>query len=357
MNKYLKISIVALVCLVCGSPLFSAVKFTPVPNTPLFREFIADPYAPASKFHIVSALTEDSIPNTIYHAEDNQYVEIPFKSEGQANYFNMKAGANIGFLRFEAGFFQIEIYLNGGLNAIFELEGATDLLGFDGFYSAGLSIRLWDVVALQAGIHHFSGHWGDEILAKMAEINPSANLGTMSLLEYTRDNSWLISLSIEPIKTLRFYTAFEIPMQAAWIRPAAHVPSFAVKPKEADKPLYEHIANQEGVTPVEYSDSYLAMRIQAGTEVKFPLLSVGSFFVAGDIQFHQDGQTNHQVNSYDSDNPWEITLSVGGGFEFNQSYFDRRLRIEAFYHYGRFPLLNFFYQRGHYITVGFSVNG
>lgn len=114
MNKYLKISIVALVCLVCGSPLFSAVKFTPVPNTPLFREFIADPYAPASKFHIVSALTEDSIPNTIYHAEDNQYVEIPFKSEGQANYFNMKAGANIGFLRFEAGFFQIEIYLNGG---------------------------------------------------------------------------------------------------------------------------------------------------------------------------------------------------------------------------------------------------
>ncbi|MFA6822128.1 MAG: hypothetical protein WCR26_08070, partial [Sphaerochaetaceae bacterium] len=178
-----------------------------------------------------------------------------------------------------------------------------------------------------------------------------------SLLEYTRDNSWMLSLSIEPIKSLRLYSLFEIPMQAAWVRPAAHVPSYVVKPSDHDKPQYENIAEQEGVSPVAYDDSYLAMRIQAGTEIRFPLFSLGSFFVAGDIQFHQDGQTNHQVDSYDSGKPWEITFTVGGGFEFNQGYFDRKMRIEAFYHYGRFPLLNFLYQRGHYISVGFAING
>ncbi len=357
MHKYLKSFLVALLCLVCGSFLFGGVKFTVAPISPLFREFMADPYAPSSKFHVVPTLTEDSIPTTVYHVAGGEYIETSFKTKGQANYFNLKAGANIGFLRFEAGFFQIETYLNGGLNTIFELEGATDNLGFDGFYSVGLNIRLWDVIALQGGIHHFSGHWGDEILVSMAKNNSSINLGSISLLEYTRDNSWLFSLSFEPLKTFRLYTAFEIPMKTAWVRPAAHVPSFGVHPYNPDKPQYKHIAGQEGVNPVAYPDEYKAMRVQAGTEIKFPLFSIGSFFVAGDFQLHQDGQTNHQVDSYDQGNHWELTLTVGGGFEFNQGYLDRKIRIEAFYHYGRFPLLNFFYQRGHYISVGLAING
>ncbi len=351
-----KISILLLVMLTVSTALlFSGVGFKIAPVTPLFREYLADPYAPSSKFNRLTALTEESIPKNIYYVDEGQYAEIPFTHEGQKNYFNLKVGANVGLLRFETGFFQMEAFLYGGLNTLFEFEGATDNLGFDGFYAVGGSLRLWDVVAIQGGIHHFSGHWGDEILKSTAEENSAVNFKDMTLLEYTRDNSWIIAISIEPTKTFRFYSTVEMPQKTAWVRPAAHVPVTGTHP---NKPMQEHIAGQEGVEfEVEYPSSYRALRVQVGSEVRFPLYSLGDFFIAGDFQFHQDGKTLHLMNSYSETNPWEFTMCLGLGFEFNRGYRERKVRLESFYHYGRLPLLNFFFQRGHYVSVGVSISG
>ncbi|MFA7225778.1 MAG: hypothetical protein WC207_05975, partial [Sphaerochaetaceae bacterium] len=110
-------------------------------------------------------------------------------------------------------------------------------------------------------------------------------------------------------------------------------------------------------TTIVYPPSYRALRIQTGAEVKVPLFSIGSLFLAGDFQFHQDGQTLHQINGYNKANRWEFTFSVGGGFEFNIDQVEPKTRLEIYYLNGRFPMLNYFTQRGHYLTVGIAIGG
>ena len=131
-----------------------------------------------------------------------------------------------------------------------------------------------------------------------------------------------------------------------------------LKPGSTSTNQHDYITGQEDVeTSVAYADSYRAWRLQTGTEVHLPIFTVGSLFLAGDIQFHQDGQTQHQVNGYSPDNPWEITYTVGGGFEFNQGLLDRKFRLEVYYTDGRFPLLNYFYKRSQYVVFGLAISG
>ncbi|MDD2296758.1 MAG: hypothetical protein PHR10_08220 [Sphaerochaetaceae bacterium] len=341
---------------ICTGPLFSAVKFSLAPINTLFREFASDPFAPITSFRIFSVKNTEGIPSGVLVAEDNEYKEMPFAEEtnGEHNtFYHFKTGANIGLLRIELGFFQIESYIHGGLNTVFECHGATDTLGFDGQYGAGVTIRLWDKFAMRGGLHHFSGHWGDEILTRI-----DGDIRNIRLLEYTRDNSWLASLSYEPNEKFRYYTSVELPQSSAWIRPGAHVPFHTTTPNSPDKNQHDHITGQENVnTTITYPQSYKALRIQAGTELRLPLFSLGSLFLATDIQLHQDGKTKHQVNSYDINNPWEVTCTIGGGLEFNRGLFNRKFRLEVYYHDGRFPLLNYFYKRSRYVTLGLSVSG
>ncbi|MFA7118191.1 MAG: hypothetical protein WC159_05390, partial [Sphaerochaetaceae bacterium] len=121
---------------------------------------------------------------------------------------------------------------------------------------------------------------------------------------------------------------------------------------------FENITGQEGLSDLTaYDSSYKAWRLQAGLELRFPVWDMGSFFLAGDVQAHQDGQTLHQVGGYDPNNPWEFECTVGGGFEFNQSILGRKMRLECYYHDGRFPLLNYFFQRSKYVVMGIAISG
>lgn len=84
----------------------------------------------------------------------------------------MKLGTSLGIcrLRFEdVPFFKTldaELNAAGYINTIFNLFGKNDVLDFDGSFQFGATARFNDMFSIRAGIHHFSGHYGDEMLEK-----------------------------------------------------------------------------------------------------------------------------------------------------------------------------------------------
>lgn len=98
------------------------------------------------------------------------------------------------------------------------------------------------------------------------------------------------------------------------------------------------------------------MENHTGLEARYNL-SFGAIVLAGDVQFHQDGQTKHQIGQYSPDNPWEMEFTVGGGLELGNILENGRIvRIEAYYHDGRVPATQWFYQRMKYISVGVGIH-
>jgi hypothetical protein len=359
-----KILLVAVVAFFAGTSGVWAISFQWAPLDPLFREALADPFACSTSFRYLGVLDEASVPDSVLvaNSESQQYEKIMYDNTLQRGYWQMKSAVNVGLLRVTLGPVQAEGYIQGGLNTVFQKQGSVDALGFDGMYGAGMTMRFFGIVAIQAGFHHFSGHWGDEILADLQESNPGLDLysstSTHHLEEYTRGNSWLAGISLEPVTWGRLYFFAELPMKKAWIRPGIHVPADTIKPGSEDTNQFENITGQEGLSGLTaYDSSYKAWRLQTGLELRFPVWKMGSFFLAGDVQVHQDGQTLHQVGGYDPDNPWEFEYTVGGGFEFNQSVLGRKMRLECYYHNGRFPLLNYFFQRSKYVVMGIAISG
>ncbi|MHC1691568.1 MAG: hypothetical protein AB9828_00885 [Sphaerochaetaceae bacterium] len=351
------------------------IQITTVPNQPLYREALADPYAMSSSFSMVTMQDEASIPTYILVAEENEseYQKKNFRTvnANDNSYLRMKTAINLGLMRVSfmhlgpLPSIQVELALQGGMATVFNNFGASDTPGFDGMYFVGANARIGKVLAVRFGFHHFSGHYGDEILDRLwsytDEDNPNPLLPNdiKRLVEYTRDNSWLGGVSIEPTSWFRLYFEAELPQKGAWIRPAIHVPESTVNPDDETQNQRDYIADQEGIRDVidTVSESYKAWRLQGGMELRLPIPTLGSLFVAADVQFHQDGQTKHQIGAYSEDNPWENEYTVGGGLELNQQFLGRNLRLEAYYHSGRFPLLNFFYQRSNYVTIGIGING
>jgi hypothetical protein len=254
----------------------------------------------------------------------------------------------------------LELSLQGGMTTVFNAFGGNKTPGFQGMYFLGMNSRIANTISLRFGIHHFSGHYGDELLYDFYAANPDLAPGEINpgvLLEYTRDNSWLAGISYEPSKHVRLYFEAELPQGAAWIRPAVHVPSNTLVPDTEDQYQKDHIAAQEKIASASLPSSYKAWRLQLGTELRFELPSLGNLFATADVQFHQDGQTMHMPGMYSVDNPWETETTVGVGLELFQQFLGRNLRIECLYHCGRFPLLNFFYQRSDYVSIGLGISG
>jgi hypothetical protein len=357
---------VILFVLILVLPLASvaALSFTWAPLTPLFREGLADPFSDSTAFKYLKVLNDDGVPDSILVADSttNEYKKYKHDTRALDEYWQMKSAVNIGLLRLSTTYLEIEGYLAGGLNTVFQRKGGIDCLGVDGMYGAGISLRIAHTVVLSAGFHHFSGHWGDEIIANAMEINPTLDFYSSTknehLVEYTRGNSWMARISIEPTDLHRLYFIAELPMEKAWIRPGIHVPSYVLKPGSDDVDQFQNMTGQEGLTGLTgYDAAYKAWRLQGGFEIRKPVSTVGLLFFAAEVQAHQDGKTLHQVGGYDARNPWEFEYTIGAGFEFNQGFMDRKFRLEVNYHDGRFPLLNYFFQRSKYITLGLAISG
>jgi hypothetical protein len=358
-----------------------AIDLELVPSDELYPEAIFDMYSPQTDFSLMDLASGQANPSSIRTSSLNtstgkqEYVDLPY-SDGFADdddsYLRMKTGANISLLRL--GFLdqrmEIEASIQGALDTIFAVFGGSTNLGFDGTYFAGANMRLFNTVSLRFGIHHFSGHYGDEVLDDFYNHNfPDGDTSFTrkdtvyqfnNLVEYVRDNSFLAGISIQTPWLVRLYCELELPKSPSWIRPVADIPADYSTFRNDEQSLIEAIGGDENFTASQLeadeaskrSGLYRAMRIQTGAEVLIPVKYVGTVFAGINVQLHQDGQTLHEVGGYSPDNPWEVEVTVGGGLDIAGS----GVRVEAYYHDGRMPLLNWYYDRVKFISVGLSID-
>lgn len=413
MKKFLIVFALALVCVsVFASDLFS---FAPISQVPLYTESPADPYAFCSNLGVIMATDSNQRPNQILsiitdkvsdsdYRVFNDFLKYDDDAFKPANnkYIHMKTGTSVGLfrVRFE-GYKWVpsvdaEFNIAGSINSIFTLFGKNDTLDFDGSYFLGGSLRVADLVTFRFGLHHFSGHYGDEMLSKYFAYNHvntdvmfnggalfdyvNAEAGheyyLIDPVEYVRDNSLIFGVSSTvPVSnrfSIRVYAESELPKNPSWLRPFVHVPADYENPvNESSRPtLIDRIGGTaiDGEQFPQYqldeeqelkrtaNGSYKAWRIHSGVEVRMDL-GFGAIFLAGDLQLHQDGMTKHQVGGYDNANPWEMEYTVGGGIELGEFLTDGKVaRLEVFYHDGRTPATQWFYQRMKYVSVGLGIN-
>lgn len=403
------IAIVALVCL-CMVGFASGFHFSPVASTPLYKESISDPYSMTSVVHLTQVAPEDNdfrITGLVYekdHPEKVFYDEFKYTdkydNENVRNndnlYINMKLSGQASLFRFRfdgAKFLpslDLELNLAGYINTFFWLSGANDVLDYDGSYLLGASMRVADRVTVRAGLHHFSGHYGDETLENLYSFNQvdfktgviqnytgaKAEAGKeyvlLSEVEYVRDNSYLLGISADVTKGLRIYGECELPKSDAWIRP------FVTAPTDKEFPDMDRIAwgefgyseddligrdtkAEEKLLEKTREDGYYALRVHGGAEYTFNFKYV-DFILSADVQAHQDGQVRNEegkldFGAYKSTNPWEMEYTAGGALVLKDTVFgDKTLRLQAFYHVGRTPGTQWFYKNGSFVYVGFGLN-
>jgi hypothetical protein len=318
---------------------------------PLFPSSALNPFSSTSTLNILKLI--EGQPRSILYPDNGEYTAVPFYSgtsySDETLYAQLKTGVSIGLLRLS--FFNIvesEIGFQGALNSVFQGFGGAKNLGFDGIFFFGLNVRFFNTVTLRTGYQHYSGHYGDETLLNIAGQ-------TKDPVDYVRDNDILFGVSIQPVSFLRIYADVNLPLTKTWMAPAIHIPFWVLKPSSGES-LLEVESGKEGIAVTEFADSYKAWIIDFGMEVRFPIRNLGSLLLGADAVAHQDGQTLHQVGGYDEDNPWEFEYTLGAGLEFDQSIGLGSARLMLSYHDGRFPLLNFFYQRTKYFSVGFSIS-
>ena len=339
------------------------LKFNLIDSDSLYPEYAADPYSLSSGLKYFQVTDFESVPQTVLATNGSEYIELPFahydenEFDSHNSFYQIKGFVNLSLARLEIrDFVKAEFGIAGGINSVFQAFGGTDTLGFDGIWRLGGTVRFFDKVSFRYSMHHFSGHWGDETVEDLPEPGDYDYQPYLRLVEYVRASTELVGVSVNPVPWARLYFEAGLPMKEAWVRPGVHVPAGHTSPSGDD--LADHILSQEGLLEEvgDYDASYKAWEIQAGAEFKWQVLDWGSLFLAGDLQFHQDGQTLHQVGGYDPDNPWEFEFTVGGGLEYEKGFIGRKIRIEAYYHEGRFPLTNYFYQRSNYFSLGLAIN-
>ena len=330
------------------------LAFTWFSDDALYPESIVNPFSSTSTLNILQVA--EGQPRYIKYADtgSGEYDEVAIYNGNSYSdeqlYLQLKTGLNLGLFRLSfKDKIETELAFQGALNTVFQGFGGADNLGFDGVFFFGFNMRLFQTVTLRLGYQHYSGHYGDETILKI----DSAQTGVP--IEYTRDNNLLFGISFNPLSQVRIYADANLPLTETWMHPAIHIPSWVIKPSNGQS-LLEVEAGHEDVDAPDFSDSYRAWVISTGCEVHYPLNTVGSLFLAAEVTANQDGQTMHTVGAYDSDNPWELEYTIGAGLEFDQMQGSSLARIMCTYHDGRFPLLNFFYQRTKYFSVGFSVS-
>lgn len=357
-----------------GEASLSDLSFTVAPLTPLFKENDANIHANNFRIQfLVSPKKDDYVVDTILvsrkKADGNpEYVPLKFRydrTKEQTSFYRLKAGMNLALLRFEIkNVFAIEGFMHATINTIFEGYGGVDVLGFDGQYGGGFALSFLDTLIIRCGIHHFSGHWGDEILSSF-DSRYTQGVDYEMTTEYTRNNSYLFDVEIKLFKsaphTLTFGFEFENPIKKSWIRPAAHVPPETIKPTSEESPeLWENMSkygwDQEGFIRdnSSYPLSYGAYRIGLFLEYEYKIKDFSRLYAALDVELHQDGMIDLSTCTYDPARHWEVEFTSCIGIAFFKTKNSSEFNIEIQYHHGRFPLLNFFYQKSQYVSIGFG---
>ena len=321
-------------------------------STSLYPESLAQPLSAVSNLNILSLL--DGQPRSIRYAgqDSKEYKDYPIydsddKYADETMYVQLKTGLNIGFLRCSyKGIIDGELSLHAALNSVFQGFGGANNLGFDGVFFFGAQARLFGMATVRVGLQHYSGHYGDETLQQLQSVVGDP-------IEYVWGYGLLFGLSVTPIPSLRLYAEANLPMSNTWMHPAIHIPWWVIK-RTSGEPLHSVEAGKENIPTTDFDSSYMAWIVSTGGEFSVPIASMGSAFLAADLTLHQDGQTKHTADGYDPSNPWEMEYTITLGIELLDQETGGGGRLQFIYHDGRFPLLNFFYQRTRYIAFGFS---
>lgn len=312
-------------------------------------------------------------------------------SDNPTNYTYLKtaAEADISKLTFDyenLPLIEFQVALKGYLDVMFRTFGSSECFGFDGSYLVSGELRFDKKYSLRFGMHHLSGHYGDEVLELMRayknrsiftyESNGTmktnytfdSTTGTMidggeftvfSTTEYVRDNEFTVGFSAE-LNDFTPYFVLSVPLFESYVRPFIHNTSFNKK-----QTLY--LAWGEGLpttTTEKYAlvcieqdlardKSYIAARLSMGFDWKKDF-DICKLYGGVNVQAYQDGQTKHEIGAYNKSNPWEFDITAGFGVEFAEFY-GKTISIEVYDHYGRLPILNFYYERANIIFVGASI--
>ena len=386
MSNMRKITVISVLLLVVLS-VAVALEFSPAGNNCLYKESISDHYNFNSGLRYV--IIQEGNPYqflaslTTGDGTDAKYTLLPYQEKDKGNtYVQLKPAITASVFRFVFGKdnqFKIEGNLYGYVNLIFAAYSGTDVIAYDGSYLLGGTIAYKDTVALRVGVRHFSTHLGDEKIVDMYNM-PNVTLSGgktqvtidgvtydfIDIVEYVRQNPLTVALSVNiPLSkniSIRAYGEADIPFNGNNTRPFTHTPS------DFDCPYYDNVLSldwqrdKEGISDDQYAKEiaikdgtgYRELKIHTGLEATFDFGPVATV-LSGDIQFHEDGKTKHQINGYDKDNPWEIEYSVALAIQLKKPNKSGGVAIEAKYHNGRFPTPALFYQRTSYISVGVSI--
>ena len=373
-----KIIFIAIAMLIITASVFATLEFGSgnisldfAPIKPLYMESIAYPFSNNVRFsYLIAPGKPENVTNTILVSADDgtgnpTYKELEFKELNTHNtkYWALKSCTDIGLFRLTwKDKAAVEIYIHGGINSVFGAYGGVDCLGFDGQYGAGISALLFDSIAMRVGFHHYSGHWGDEILGDFFARGYTEGTDYKAITEYTRNNSWYFGAGYSLFDTFRVGIDVELPESKAWIRPAAHVPGYTTKPSSEESPeaanTSDHIWTQEGFEDRDnrfYPNSYKAWRIGLSLEAQYRIENIGRVYGGIDIQFHQDGKIDPVSATYSEDRAWKKEFSAVLGFAFQDKDILPEFNIEFTYHNGRFPLLNYWFNDIEYYSVGIGL--
>ena len=372
-------------------------SFKAIDMRPIFEPFKADQWSVETRAQYINLLGGDYLHQVLlctryeegredyYHnydqvnegaREDFVMEEADFrdKENGVKQLYRVKRGFSFSALRVSyKDIVSAEACVQGALNLVFDANGGTDCLGFDGIYFYGLNASFLDgFVSMRIGRHHYSGHYGDEIeesfmLRKDEKGRVYANRFLMNreeggyisrFIQYVRQDSLVIGISTRPLSWLRLYAEADLlTPKMHRVRPWLLVPEEILE-DDCDHTHEQGIGSSEGVyasenesRKVPYSKSYKAMSFNFGAEVSLPIKGIGSVIAAFDVKVNQEGQTAYQIGAYSEDNPWDVDYNVLLGFNIE----DSNITAELIYHNGRVPLMNFFWKHCSYWSAGFSI--
>ncbi|MCQ2412599.1 MAG: hypothetical protein MJ057_06545 [Sphaerochaetaceae bacterium] len=400
-----KLSVIVLCLLVFLASAIAQNAFSIIPKDgPLYKESIADPYGFISKLHLQYAVDSNLRPTKIRSSVlvfdklgnyvDTQYIDIPYEygdETGYNTYTHMRTALSVGLARYRIEktdslpSFDFELELGGSLNTLFHVFYSSASLGFDGSWMICPTVRIADRFTIRAGLHHFSGHYGDEILDKyydnnMIDFSPDSTTGLSGkingafdgksdeydyylgrLMEYVRDNSFITGFAYDSPFGLRAYGEFEMPFHRVWLRPFADTPvGYKTIP---GKELMDSVGDGEDFSQEQIAaeraaktgTGYHAFRAHFGVEYFYSLSETKTAFVSADVQLHQDGQTKHTIGQYKPSNPWEYELTIDVGLKLGEVVPGKNMTIDLEWHDGRTSTTDFYYQRCKTVSLGFSI--
>lgn len=371
--------------------------FKAIDTKPIFQQYKADQWSFDTRAQYINLLGNDSLYEVLlctryeegreeyYHNYDKipsgereafimEQADFRDMNQGVVQMYRVKTGFSFSALRTSyKDILTLEACVQGALNLVFDANNGTDCIGFDGIYFYGLNASVKNgLVSMRVGRHHYSGHYGDEIeeefMLRKDELGrvyadrfaySRTTSGYVSrLIQYVRQDSLVIGLSVKPTSWLRIYGEADVlTPKMHRVRPWLLVPESTLE-DDGDHRLEQGIGASEGVYEtnndsrrVPYSDAYKDMSFNFGVELTIPVKTAGSLILAFDTKINQEGQTNYQIGAYSEDSPWDVDYNALVGFNIA----DSAITAELIYHNGRMPLMNYFWRHCSYWSAGFSI--